>query len=98
LIEPQGGPNDPSPQHRNFSFWSRDNSGSDLFKSPLPVLGVPTGNEFAHGRKTDTCEAFGCEGDPRAPSDASRAGMAGSLHGPFPPLGLGWKYSFQFFH
>jgi len=94
-IEPQGGPNDQSPQHRNFSFWRRDNSGSDLFTRPLPVSGVPVGNEFARGRKTDTREAFGGEGDPRAPGGDSRAGMAGSFHGLFAELGLGWKYSFQ---
>jgi cell wall hydrolase len=94
-IEPQGEPNDQSPQHRNFSFWRRDNSGSDLFTRPLPVSGVPVGNEFARGRKTDTREAFGGEGDPRAPGGDSRAGMAGSLHGLFAELGLGWKYSFQ---
>jgi hypothetical protein len=94
-IEPQGGPNDQSPQHRNFSFWSRDNSGSDLFTRPLPVSGVPTGNEFARGRKTDTRKAVGGEGDPRAPGDDSRAGMAGSPHGLFAALRLGWKYSFQ---
>jgi cell wall hydrolase len=94
-IEPQGGPNDQSPQHRNFSFWSRDNSGSDLFTRPLPVSGVPVGNEFARDRKTDTREAFGCEGDPRAPSGDSRAGMAESPHGLFAALGFGWKYSFQ---
>lgn len=94
-IEPQGGPNDQSPQHRNFSFWSRDNSGSDLFTRPLPVSGVPVGNEFARSRKTDTREAFGGEGDPRAPGDDSRAGMAGSSHGLFAARGLGWKYSFQ---
>jgi cell wall hydrolase len=94
-IEPKGGPNDQSPEHRNFSFWSRDNSGSDLFTRPLPVSGIPTGNEFARGRKTDTREAFGGEGDPRSPGDDSRAGMAGSSHGLFAARGLGWKYSFQ---
>jgi N-acetylmuramoyl-L-alanine amidase len=94
-IEPQGGPNDQSPQHRNFSFWSRDNNGSDLFTRPLPVSGVPVGNEFARDRKTDTRVAFGCEGDPRAPGGDSRAGMAGSLHRLFAALGIGWKYSFQ---